>query len=271
MELTIQSRRRHAAMALAAALLATVPLSAQVSDASQLAELTSLRNQIRNGNTRIRVPAMHRVWSIGRASSRTDVKIAALSLLKEPVDSSSDHIRTPAIYAVADIAVSSTDTQVKIRALEALRAPMGSEQLPVRVAAIDALNAIVRSGATRDLGKVAVMLLAAPVRSVTNGVRMPAINAMVRAVEGSQDVSAYDAALEQLVQPLGSDAPIGGMEVRLMALAAVHRIGVDATAVAVKERAVKMAQSYALGGTWKEEEARDFASDAAAAIRATIK
>ena len=138
------------------------------------------------------------------------------------------------------------------------------------MAAIDALNAIVRSGATRDLGKVAVMLLAAPVRSATNGVRMPAINAIVRAVEGSQDVRTHDAALDQLVQPLGSDAQIGGMEVRLMALAAVHRIGLDATAVAIKERAVKVAQSHALGGTW-EDEARDLASDAAAAIRATIK
>ena len=99
---------------------------------------------------------------------------------------------------------------------------------------------------------------------------MPAINAIVRAVEGSQDVSTYDAALDQLVQPLGSDAQIGGMEVRLMALAAVQRIGLDATAVAIKEKAVKVAQSYALGGTW-EDEARDLASDAAASIRATIE
>jgi hypothetical protein len=73
-----------------------------------------------------------------------------------------------------------------------------------------------------------------------------------------------------LENALGSDAQIGGMEVRLMALAAVHRIGLDATAVAIKERAVKVAQSYALGGTW-EDEARDLASDAAAAIRDTIR
>lgn len=259
-----------AAVALLAALLSVRTLSAQVADAEQLAELTRLTTAIKNIETRIRVPATHRVWSIGRTSSRTDVKLKALSLLEDPINSASDHIRMPTIYAVAEIAASSTDMAVKVRALQALRRPLDAGQEPVRLAAIDALNSIVRSGTTAALGKTAVALLAGPVRSVTNGVRMPAINALVRSVEKSGDAAAYDAALDHLGEPLKSMAATGGMEVRLMALAAVECIGMDAAAIEVKSRALGIAQSFATdrGG---EDESRARAKEAATAIRATIR
>lgn len=274
MESTIRAIRRYAAIALAtalfSALLPAALLQAQAADAVQMAELTTLGDQIRNASTRVRVAATHRVWTIGLTSSRPETKVMALELLKEPVDSASDHIRMPAVYAVAEIAASSSDVQVKRRALEALRAPLNSGQEPIRTVAVDALNAIVRSGSTRDLAVTAVALLAMPVRSAVNAVRMPAINAIVHSVENSQDKAACDAALDLLVEPLKSMAPSGGMEVRMMAMAAVERIGVDTDDVGIKAKAMGLAQTYAANQGW-ESEARARASDAAAAIRATIK
>lgn len=274
MESSIRPLQRNAAIAVATAILSALfpapVLQAQVADSMQIAELTSLRDQVRNVNTRVRVAATHRVWAIGLASSRPETKVMALALLKEPIDSASDHIRMPVVYAVAEIAASSSDVQVKLRALEALRAPLNSGQEPIRVAAVDALNAIVRSGSTRDLGAAAVALLAMPTRSAVNAVRMPAINAIVRSVEKSQDTAACDAALDLLVEPLKSMATTGGMEVRMMAMAAVERIGVDANDVGIKAKALGLAQTYAASQGW-ESEARARATDAAAAIRATIK
>ena len=273
MESTIRPVRHYAAIAAATALFSMLfpaPSWAQVPDAVQLAELTGLRDQVRHANTRVRVAATHRVWAIGLTSSRSDTKVMALELLKEPIDSASDHIRMPAVYAVTEIAASSADVQVKLRALEALRAPLNSGQEPIRTVSVDALNAIVRSGATRDLAATAVALLAMPTRSVANAVRMPAINAIVRSVEKSQDKAAYDAALDLLVEPLKSMATTGGMEVRMMAMAAVERIGVDANDVGIKAKAMGLAQMYAADRGW-ESEARTRAMEAATTIRATIK
>ena len=239
-------------------------------EALRLAELTSLRLKVSNMDTRTRVDAMHRVWSIGVASGRSDVKLTALDLLKEPVGSSSDHIRMPAIYALADIAASSGDSSVKIAALNALKEPMGSEQVPARDVAIDAVNAIVRSGRPSDLAEAAVRILTPAVRSGNNGVRIPAINAIVRAVERSQNVAAYNLAIEVLAGPLDSSAMIGGIEVRMMALAALERVGVDATDLGTKAKAMGLAQSYSTRGGW-EAEARKRASEAAAAIQRTLK
>jgi len=250
---------------------AGLPAMAQSSaDALQLAELTSLRSKVGSADTRTRVDATHRVWSIGVTNGRSDVKLAALALLLEPVDSSSDHIRMPAIYAIAEIAGTSADVAVKEAALNALAAPLRSEQVPARDVAIDAVNGILRSGRTSELAPAALKVLAPAVGSGNNGVRIPAINAVVRAVAGSQNVSAYNTALELLLGPLGSNAITGGMEVRMMAMVAVERIGVDAQDVGTKAKAMGLAQSYVTRSGW-EAEARKRASDASSAIQRTLK
>lgn len=243
---------------------------AQNTDALQLAELTALKGKVGSADTRTRVDATHRVWSIGVTNSRSDVKLAALALLLEPVGSSSDHIRMPAMYAITEIAASSADVPVKVAALNAMGEPLRSEQVPARDVAIDAVNSVVRSGQTRDLAEAALRVLAPAVRSGNNGVRIPAINALVRSVERSQNVSAYNTALDLLVEPLGSSAIIGGMEVRTMAIVALERIGSDAQDIGVKAKAMGLAQSYASRSGW-EAEARKRASDAAAAIQRTLK
>jgi hypothetical protein len=247
------------------------PVMAQdKADALQLAELTSLKGKVGSPDTRTRVDATHRVWSIGVANGRSDVKLAALALLLEPVDSGSDHIRMPAIYAIAEIAGTSADVSVKESALNALAAPLRSEQVPARNVATDAVNAIVRSGRTSELAPAALKVLAPAVGSGNNGVRIPAINAVVRAVAGSQNVAAYNTALDLLLGPLGSNAMVGGMEVRTMAIVAVERIGVDAQDVGTKAKAMGLAQSYVTRSGW-EAEARKRASDAASAIQRTLK
>jgi hypothetical protein len=86
-----------------------------------------------------------------------------------------------------------------------------------------------------------------------NGVRIPAINAVVLAVQGSTDPSAYQAALDVLVSPLESDAMIGGMEVRMVAIGAVERIGRGTSNVAVKAKAMGLLQAYAARTGWEPE------------------
>jgi hypothetical protein len=248
---------------------AAVPAMAQ-GGSDPLIELASLDSKVRSANTRTRVDATHRVWSLGVASGRSDVKLKAMTLLLEPVGSSSDHIRLPAIYAIAEIAVSSPDTAVKVAALNSLDEPIRSAQLGARNSAIDALNGIIRSGRTSDMSEAALRVLTPAVKSGVNGVRIPAVNAVVRAVEGSQNVAAYNTALTLLVEPLGSDAIAGGMEVRTMAIVAVERIGVNAQDPGTKTRAMTLATSYATRDGW-EPEARKRAMDAVSAIQRTRK
>ena len=244
-------------------------VEAQKTDALYLAELVSLKAKAAKMDTRTRVDATHRAWSIGVASTRADVKLAAISVLLEPIDSSSDHIRMPAMYAVAEIAAAG-DVSVKVAALNALGAPLRSEQVPARDVAIDALNSIVRSGRTSDLAVTALSVLAPAVKSGNNGVRIPAVNAVVRSVERSQNPSAYATAIDLIVGPLGSNAMVGGMEARMMAVVALERIGVDAEDVATKANAMGLVKSYATRGGW-EAEARKRATDAATAIQRTLK
>jgi hypothetical protein len=237
---------------------------------AQLAELASLRNNIRNPDTRIRVSAFHRAWSIAMSWEAVEVKLNAIDLMTEPVRSASDHIRLPAVYAIAEIANSSSDQRVKLRALQALREPIRAAQLPIRNAAIDALNSIMRERGEADLANEAVSLLSEPVRSGNNGVRIPAINALVRSVLHSKNEQPYNAAIDLLVSPLDSMAMIGGMEVRMMAVVAMEEIGADAPSVATKAKAMGLMQSYANKSIW-EPEARKRAADAATKIQSTIK
>src|SRR5512135_2879315 len=75
---------------------------------AQLAELNSLKDKVKSADTRTRVSAFHRAWTIALASDDADVKTLALELMKEPVASASDHIRMPALYAIAEVANSTS-------------------------------------------------------------------------------------------------------------------------------------------------------------------
>ena len=237
---------------------------------SQLAELTRLKGKVADADTKTRVDALHRVWAIGLASTYSEVKSSVLELLLEPAGSASDHIRMPAVYAIAEIANSTEDIKVKIKALAALREPLQASQVPIRDVAIDAVNLITRSGNRSDIALEAVKELGPPVRSGNNGVRIPAINAIVRAVEGSRNDSACDAAIEFLVAPLDSGALIGGMEVRMMAIAAMEKVGLEATEVRTKAKAMGLLQSYAAKSEWEPEASRR-AKEAATNIAKSMK
>ncbi len=253
-----------------AVLIAGSQSVSQVSLGTQLAELIRLKDKVANMDTNTRVAATHRVWAIGLASVYPEVKISALELLGEPVGSASDHIRMPAVYAIAEIANSTDDIQVKLKALSMLREPLQAGQVPIRDVAIDAVNSITKSGNRRDLALAAVKELGPPVRSGNNGVRIPAINAIVRAVEGSHNDAACSTALDLLVAPLDSAALIGGIEVRMMAVEAVERVGLEAPEVRTKAKAMGLLQSYAAKSSW-EPEAKKLAEEAASNIQNSIK
>ncbi len=108
------NRRMAMAGVLTGVMLSIAPMGAQSGVTGQLAELVALKDKVGNADTRVRVDALHRVWSVALASGDSEVKVTAIGLLTEPVGSSSDHIRMPAVYAVADIANSAggTDTVV---------------------------------------------------------------------------------------------------------------------------------------------------------------
>jgi hypothetical protein len=204
------------------------------------------------------------------ASDNSEVKMLALDLLREPVGSSSDQIRLPAVYAIAEVANSTADPKVKSKALSDLSAPMVAGQLPIRLAAIDAVNSILRAAPSPELALQAVELLGEPVRSGNNGVRIPAINAVTHIALASNDPRVYNAVLDLLQAPLQSNAMIGGMEVRTMAVAEVEKIGVASTDVAVKTKAMQTLQACAGNSQW-EPEAQRRAAEGAARIQSTIK
>lgn len=238
--------------------------------AGSIAELISLREKVASPDTRTRVVATHRAWAVGLASADPEIKLTALQLLAEPVGSASDHIRMPAMYAMAEIANSAADTKVKARALELLAEPLKADQVPIRDVAVDVVNSIVNSSDHGTIALAAVHALGGPVRSGNNGVRIPAINAVVNAVRGSHNEAAYEAALDLLAAPLDSNAMIGGMEVRMMAVAAVERIGVESPEAGAKGKAMALLQSYSGRSAW-EPEAKRRAEEAVAVIRSSMK
>jgi len=244
--------------------------SIQSSLGSEIIELTGLRDRIRAPDTRTRVDAFHRVWAIGVATTHPEVKSSALSLLLEPVNSSSDHIRMPAVYAIAEIANRTIDVGVKITALGTLRGPLTAEQVPIRIVAIDAVSSIMRSGNPNELAMEVLKALNDPVRSGNNGVRIPAINAILSAAILSNDEGPLNEALDLLGAPLESASLIGGMEVRMMAMNAVERIGMVASGTGTKAKAMGCLQSYSNKGTW-EPESRRYAAAAAKNIENSLK
>jgi hypothetical protein len=257
-------------LVVAAILLAGGSAVAQSNAAAQRAELEGLVDKVGHPDTRIRVDAFHKVWTIAMESEDSGVKLLALELMGEPVGSASDHIRMPAVYAIAEVANSTSDLQVKLKALATLREPMQASQLPIRSAAIDAINSIVRSARNDEVVSSALSLLGGPVRSANNGVRIPASNAIMKAAEHGSSERIYNQALDLLVAPLDSAAAIGGMEVRLMAVVAVERIGATASDIATKSKAMGLLQSYASKGSW-EPEAKRRAQEAAARIQNSMK
>ena len=257
----------------AAGVLSIVLLGVEAKSQStvgQMADLIALKDKVGNADSRVRVDALHRVWALGLGAGDSEIKLTAIGLLVEPAGSSSDHIRMPAVYAIADIANSTDDPRVKTRALGALAEPLQSSQVPIRNVAIDAVNQITRSVRGGDVTLAAVRSLGEPVRSTNNGVRIPAINALVRVVEGRGHTPSYQAAIDLLASPLESNAVIGGMEVRMMAVAALERIGRDASDVGTKAKAMGLLQAYSARSGW-EPEARKRAQEAASRIEATAK
>ena len=248
-----------------------VPLTARQDNlASHLAELASLRARVGSAETRVRVSALHRAWSIALASPHAEVKQNALDLLAEPLGSASDHIRMPAVHAAAEIANSTDDVAVKLRALRSLGEPLNASQVPIRDVAIEAVTSIVVAARSPDVSLAAIQALGPPLRSGNNGVRIPAINALIRAVESGRDDRVCLAAIDQLGGPLESSAAIGGMEVRMLALVALERAGLRASDVGTRARAMGLLHSYASKSGW-EPEARRRASDGAAAIETSLK
>jgi hypothetical protein len=263
-------RLTAAGRALSVVLLTAGWAAAQPSTATSLSELMALRDKVGNADTRVRVDAMYRVRSIALASNDAEVKMASLDLLREPVGSASDHIRMPAVYAIAEVANSTDDPRVKVRALGTLAEPLQASQVPIRVVAIDAVNSITRSAKGAGIALAAVRALVPAVRSGNNGVRIPAINAVVRAVEDSQDGSAQQEALDLFTAALDSSGAIGGMEVRMMAVAAVEKVGLAAADVGTKAKAMGLLQAYGSRGSW-EPEARARAQNAAAKVEASVR
>lgn len=244
--------------------------AAQSEKGARLAELVSLKARVGNADTRVRVEALHRVWTIALSSPEPEVKLSALDLMSEPVGSASDHIRMPAVYAIAEIACSTDDVPVKLRAIRALSEPIAASQAPIRIAAIDALNAITATGSQEEVVLSAVRALGPAVKSGSNGVRMPAINGLMRAISRRHNNRADEAVIDLLVAPLESNAAIGGLEARMMAIVAMERAGLDASEVGVKAKAMGLLQAHAARGGW-EPEAKKRAQEAATAIQNSMK
>lgn len=246
------------------------PAFAQNTSSADLAELNSLKDKVKDADTRTRVSAFHRVWTIALASNDTDVKLLALELMQEPVGSASDHIRMPAVYAIAEVANSTADGAVKAKALASLQPAMAAAQLPIRLAVIDAINSMMRSANSGDLALQAVQLVGEAVRSGNNGVRIPAINSVTHIALASNDDRVIAAAVDLMQDPLNSEAMIGGMEVRMMAVVEVEKLGLATANPAIKAKASQMLQSYASNSSW-EPEAQHRASEGAGRIQGTMK
>lgn len=266
----IVTASRLAATVAGVVLASSSAVVGQSSMGTRLAELVALKARVGNADTRTRVEAFHRVWTIGLTSPEAEVKLSALDLMTEPVGSSSDHIRLPAVYALAEIANSTDDVPVKLRAIRALGEPLAASQVPIRIAAVDAINAITAAARQDEVVLSAVNALGPAVKSSNNSVRIPAINGLIRAVSGRHNNRADQAAIDLLVGPLESNAAIGGLEVRMMAIVAMERVGLDASDIGTKAKAMGLLQSYVARSGW-EPEARKRAQDAATAIQNSMK
>ncbi len=260
---------RTATFAIVIVLSIASALAQSTQSAQQLAELNSLKEKVKDADTRTRVTAFHRVWTIALSSDDPEVKMLALDLMKEPVASASDHIRMPAVYAIAEIAISTSDTAVKAKALSDFKEPISAGQLPIRDATIDAINSIMCGTTSPDLALEAIQLLGEPLRSGNNGTRIPAINAVTHIALASKDDRVINATIDLMQAPLNSAAMIGGMEVRMMAVAEVEKLGLAASELATKTKTIALLQGYAGNSSW-EPEAQRRAAEAATRIQSTI-
>ncbi|HEX4997617.1 MAG TPA: hypothetical protein VFY29_05300 [Terriglobia bacterium] len=255
-----------------AAVLWSSALYAQPADTLHIAvELRSQTELMKSADTRTRVDALHRVWNLALEAPDSENKIRAIRMIVDPVNSSSDQIRMPAVFALAEIANSSKDPAVKIVAIHALRGPIGSGQVPIRDVAIDAINNITANARKSEIALAAVILLHEPLESSNNGVRIPAINATVNAIVGSDNSAAAEQAIQYLLDgPMAAQAAIGGMELRMMAIHAIERIGMDSADSRVKTKAMVALEAGATRGSF-EPEAKQRAKEAATRIQSALQ
>ena len=87
-------RRTFCGWMLVVMVLVAVPARAQVAVANALADLTALRSKVGSPDTRTRVDATHRVWSIALAQADSSVKLMALDLMREPINSEIINVRS---------------------------------------------------------------------------------------------------------------------------------------------------------------------------------
>jgi hypothetical protein len=253
----------------AALLLSGLPAAAQNAVAEHTAELTSLRTAVKNIDARTRTDAIHRIWRVGVASSDLSVKKQALDMLREPIGSDFDQIRLPAAYAIAEIANSTPDGSVKTHALQQLGPVLKAGQVPVRDFAILVVDTIAGGGASQAVSGAAVTALSEPINSGNNAVRMPAIFSLVRIAGDCRYEDVCSQAINLLLRPMASQAAAGGIEVRMLAVAAMERIAVNSGSAATKGQAMGLLQSES-GRRWEPEAVRR-AQAAVAAIKASMK
>ncbi len=257
-------------LAIVISVASALALGVQGNPTAQMAELNSLKEKVKDPDTRTRVAAFHRVWMIALDSNASEVKILALDLMSEPAASASDHIRMPALYAIAEVANSSSDAAVKSKALADLKESIVAGQLPIRLTAIDVVNTIMGSPSAGPVALQAIQLLGEPVRSGNNGVRLPAINAVTHIALASNQANVVDAAIDLLQAPLNSAAMIGGVEVRMMTVAEVEKLGVASPDAAIKAKAIATLEACAGNSLW-EPEARARATEGVARIQGTMQ
>ena len=89
-------------------------------------------------------------------------------------------------------------------------------------------------------------------------------------MEGRGHTPSHQVAIDLLVSPLDSNAAIGGMEIRMLAVVALERLDRDASDVGTKAKAMGLLQAYAARSGW-EPEARKRAEEAAWRIEASTK
>jgi hypothetical protein len=100
---------------------------------------------------------------------------------------------------------------------------------------------------------------------------MPAVNAIVNVVVGSDSPAAAQRAIDLIFEgPLSSSSAIGGMELRMMAIHAIERIGLDSADSKVKTKAMVALEAGATRVSF-EPEARQRAKDAATHVQNSMK
>ena len=113
-------------------------------------------------------------------------------------------------------------------------------------------------------------MLVDSVRSGDDGNHIPAINAVAHIAIWSRDDRVFNTTLDLPQAPLDSMAMIGGMEVRMMVMVEVERLGVYAPEIGTKAKAMGMFQASA-NNSRVEPEARHRTAEGAAQVQNSMK